>query len=165
MAKDLANKLVKISDPSSAESLRTTHEQSGDASSLDRRKLRATGRTAQFNQTITPKEKKLFASLAAKAGMKHNVLLGQMISEWGKRNTIPEKERNADRSKAMTIYGNDNTFQALRYIARTTRRSISGVIESLVAARYETLMAAYHGPTRRPEVARLAKVRVRGRGI
>ena len=94
--------VAAIGAPSPADTFGTTDKQRGDAPSIDRRKLRSTGRTAQFNQSITIEEKKLFARLAQKAGVKQGVLLGDMIREWQAREGVPEAERNSDRTRPMT---------------------------------------------------------------
>ena len=77
----LAKKPAPIAAPSAADTFGTTDKQR-DGIPVDRRTLRATGRTEQFATRISPEIKKLFGRLAKKAGVTHNALFADMHVEW-----------------------------------------------------------------------------------
>jgi len=138
MANILGKKPVAIAAPSAADTFGTTDKQR-DGLSVDRRTLRATGRTEQFATRISPEIKKLFARLAKKAGVTHNALFADMTRLWEQQQGVPQEEQAEDRNRAVTIYANDDVVAALEMIAAHEKGSISFVIEGLVGDRYTAM--------------------------
>ncbi len=99
----LAKKPAPIAAPSAADTFGTT-DKARDGIPVDRRTLRATGRTEQFATRISPEIKKLFARLAKKAGVTHNALFADMTKLWEQQEGVPDSERNADRSRPLLVY-------------------------------------------------------------
>jgi hypothetical protein len=137
----LAKKPAPIAAPSAADTFGTTDKQR-DGIPVDRRTLRATGRTEQFATRISPEIKKLFGRLAKKAGVTHNALFADMTKLWEQQQGVPEAERSADRNRPLLAYGNDDVIAALELIAEHKKASVSAVIEDMVAERYERLAEA-----------------------
>ena len=137
----LAKKPAPIAAPSAADTFGTTDKQR-DGIPVDRRTLRATGRTEQFATRISPEIKKLFGRLAKKAGVTNNALFADMTKLWEQQQGVPEAERNADRNRPLLAYGNDDVIAALELIAEHKKASVSAVIEDMVAERYERLAEA-----------------------
>jgi hypothetical protein len=136
----LARKPAPIAAPSPSETFGVLDKQR-DGIPVDRRTLRATGRTEQFATRISPEIKKLFGRLAKKAGITHNALFADMTKLWERQEGVPEAERDADRNRAVTFYANDDVIAALELIAAHKNASVSAIIEDMVAERYEKLAA------------------------
>lgn len=146
-------KVAPISAPSPADTFGVT-DKMRDGIPVDRRTLRATGRTEQFATRISPEIKKLFGRLAKKAGVTHNALFADMTKLWEQQQGVPEAERNEDRNRPVTFYGNDDIIAALELIAQHKQASVSAVIEDMVAERYEKLTAAGVVPKARTAVGK-----------
>jgi hypothetical protein len=154
----LAKKPAPIAAPSAADTFGTTDKQR-DGIPVDRRTLRATGRTEQFATRISPEIKKLFGRLAKKAGVTHNALFADMTKLWEQQQGVPEGERNADRNRPLLAYGNDDVIAALELIAEHKKASVSAVIEDMVAERYERLAEAGLVPKARTAAEKRAAVK------
>lgn len=154
----LAKKPAPIAAPSAADTFGTTDKQR-DGIPVDRRTLRATGRTEQFATRISPEIKKLFGRLAKKAGVTHNALFADMTKLWEQQQGVPEAERNADRNRPLLAYGNDDVIAALELIAEHKKASVSAVIEDMVAERYERLAEAGLVPKARTAAEKRAAVK------
>ena len=137
----LAKKPAPIAAPSAADTFGTT-DKARDGIPVDRRTLRATGRTEQFATRISPEIKKLFARLAKKAGVTHNALFADMTKLWEQQEGVPDVERNADRSRPLLVYASDDVIAALEFIAEKKQASMSAIVEDLVAERYERMAEA-----------------------
>ena len=60
---------------------------------------------------------------------------------WEQQEGVPSEDRDADRSRPVTFYGNDDVIAALEFIAGHKQASVSAVIEDMVAERYEKMAA------------------------
>lgn len=148
-----AKKVAPIAAPSAADTFGTT-DKMREGIPVDRRTLRATGRTEQWATRVSPEIKKLFARLAKKAGVTHNALFADMTKLWEQQQGVPDAERDQDRNRPVTFYGNDDIIAALDLIASHKGASVSAVIEDMIAERYEKLTAAGVVPKARTAVAK-----------
>ncbi len=148
-----SKKVAPIAAPAPTDTFGVT-DKLRDGIPVDRRTLRATGRTDQFATRISPEIKKLFARLAKKAGVTQNALFADMTKLWEQQQGVPEAERNEDRNRPVTFYGNDDIIAALELIAQHKQASVSAVIEDMVAERYKRLADAGMIPKAKTGVAK-----------
>lgn len=144
----LGRKAAPIAAPSPSDTFGVT-DKARDGIKVDRRTLRATGRTDQFATRISPDIKVLFARLAKKAGVTHNALFADMTKLWAQQEGVPQEERDADRNRPVTFYANDDVIAALELMASKRNASVSALLEDLVAERYEKMAAAGQVPKAR----------------
>lgn len=132
---------VVIAPPSANDTFGTT-DRGRDGGKLDKRSLRATGRTEQFNTRITRQTLETFNKIAAQHGLKQNELLTDMTNAWRDREGVPDEEKEAGRTRALTIYGNADLLAGLEAIAKYHKASIHAIVEDLVAERLEKLQGS-----------------------
>lgn len=132
---------VQIAAPAPHQTFGTT-DKARDGLKVDGRKLRATGRTAQFATRVTEQTLQNLNALAKQHGMQQNELLTAMVNAWKERDGLPPEEVKAGRNQPLTICVNHDVLEGLNAIAGYHKSSIHAIIEDLVAERLERLQGA-----------------------